>query len=95
MSQIITEKDIKTVRELQSLAYEQKKQRKTDLAEFLINRSPRIVGDIVNTSWEIEEASEKLERARKTRMQLLEEASSNDCVAGCNSEWLVCAKRNS
>lgn len=68
VSQISTKKDIKMVRELQSLTYEQKKQGKTDLAEFLINQSPRIVANRVDTSWEIEEASAKLEQARKTRM---------------------------
>ena len=47
VSQIITEKGIKTLRELQSLAYEQKKDGKTDLAEFLINRSPRVVADLL------------------------------------------------
>lgn len=31
-----------------------------DLDEFLINRSPCIVADTVNTLWEIEEESMKL-----------------------------------
>lgn len=64
-----------------------------DLDEFLINRSPCIVAETVNTLWEIEEESMKLKWARKTRMQLLEEASSNECVTGCNGEWLLCANK--
>lgn len=72
--------------ELQALAFEQKKAGKTDLAEFLINRSPRVIADILSTSWEIEQSSAKLERSKKTRIELLEEAGNSDCVEGCNGE---------
>ena len=78
--------------ELQALAFEQKKAGKTDLAEFLINRSPRVIADILSTSWEIEQSSAKLERSKKTRIELLEEAGNSDCVEGCNGERLICAK---
>ena len=91
VSQIVKEKGLKTMQELQSLAYEQKKEGKTDLAEFLISRSPRVVADIVNTSWEIEGASAKLSRAKKSRMQLLQEVSNTECVEGCNGQWLLSA----
>ena len=86
VSQIITDKGIKTVIELQALAFEQKKAGKTDLAEFLINRSPRVIADILSTSWEIEQSSAKLERSKKTRIELLQEAGNSDCVEGCNGE---------
>lgn len=92
VSQIIIDNGIKTVIELQALAFEQKKAGKTDLAEFLINRSPRVIADILSTAWEIEQSSAKLERSKKSVIELLEEASNGDCVEGCNGEWLICAK---
>ena len=39
VSQIIVNKNVKTVTELQALAFEQKQEGKTDLAEFLVSRS--------------------------------------------------------
>ena len=36
-------------------------------------------------------AKETLDRAKKSRTDLLEEASKRQCVAGCNGAWLECA----
>ena len=44
---------------------EQKGEGKTDLAEFLINRNPRAVADVMQSTWEIEESKAKLERGKK------------------------------
>ena len=65
MFQIIVETNIKSLTELQALALEQKREGKTDLAELLINRNPRAVADVMQTTWEIEEVKAKLERGKK------------------------------
>lgn len=85
-----TEK-IKTLLEVQALAAEQKKEGKTDLAEFLVNRTPRAVADIITTAWEIENAQETLERSKQSRIDLLIGAKNSACVEGCNGDWLSCA----
>ena len=92
VSQIMVEGDIKNLIELQALAFEQKEEGKTDLAEFLVNRTPRAVADMMQSTWEIEEAKAKLERAEKTRMELLQEARRSECAQGCNGDWLSCAE---
>ena len=78
--------------ELQALASEQKSEGKTDLAEFLINRTPRAVADILNSTWQIENAQEKLARSKKTRMQILQEARESECAEGCDGQWQICAE---
>ena len=90
-SEIIVDKGIKSLTELQALAYVQKQEGKTDLVEFLINRSPRVVSDVLNSAWEIENATQKLAQSKKTRMELLQEASTGECIEGCNGQWLRCA----
>ena len=80
---------MKTVTELEVLACEQKQEGKTDLAEFLISRSPHVVS-VFNSTWEIESASQKLERSKKTRVELLHEANESDCLENCNGQWLQC-----
>ena len=61
------------------------KEGKTDLVEFLVNRTPRAVGDILNTTWEIKNAAEKLAQSKKTRL----EAKEKECTEGCDGLWMV------
>ena len=82
VSQIIVEGNIKSLTELQALALEQKGEGKIDLAEFLINRNPRAVADVMQSTWEIEESKAKLERGEKTRMELMQEARMGGMCTG-------------
>ena len=91
VADVIIKENVRSLLELQALASEQKTEGKTDLAEFLFNRTPRAVADILQTAWEIEGAQESLERSKKTRLELLLEAKSRPCVEGCNGTWLICA----
>ena len=93
VSEIVVEKGIKSVTELQALASEQKSEEKTDLAEFIVNRAPRVVSDIVKTAWDMENADATLQRSQKSRMLPLEEAGEDDCVDGCDGQWRLCAEK--
>ena len=90
--EIVVKKQIRSVTELHALAREQKSQGKTDLAEFILNRVPRVVSDIVKTAWDMENAEATLQPSRKRRMLLLEEAREGDCVDGCDGQWRLCAQ---
>jgi len=79
-SEIVVEKQIRSVTELHALAREQKSQGKTDLADFILNRVPRVISDIVKTAWDMENAKATQQRSRKSRMLLLEEAGEGDFV---------------
>lgn len=87
MSEIVIEKGIKSVAELQVLASEKKSEGKTDLAELIVNRTPRVVSDIMKTAWDMKNADAKLQCLRKSRMLLLGEAREGDCVDGCDGQW--------
>ena len=67
VGEIIVQRNVKTLTELQALAFEQKKKEgKTDLAECLVNPNPKVVADVLQTAWEIENAPKKLARSRKS-----------------------------
>ncbi|KAK3722844.1 hypothetical protein QZH41_007801 [Actinostola sp. cb2023] len=91
LSEIIVQKGIKTRLQLLVLADEQKKEGKTDVAEFIVNRGSKIVSEVLNTAWEMKQSRETLERRSKTRLELLYEARDGDCELGCNGQWLECA----
>ena len=86
------QKGIKSRLELLSLANQEKKEGKTDLAEFIANRGYKAVEEALRVGWEMEEAPAKLERNQKTRMEILEEFLQEQCVSTCNKKWLTIAK---
>ena len=66
---------------------------KTDIAEFVVNRGPKVVAEVLNTAWELNTAQDRLSRSKKSRIDILWEAQSTECVPGCNGMWLTCAKQ--
>ena len=91
-SEIIVAKKIKSRTELLALARNQKKEGKTDIAEFIVNRGSKVVAEILDTAWEMETSNVDLQRARKTRLDLLVDARQGECVENCNEQWLSCAR---
>ena len=84
VTEIIVEENVNSLIELQALAHQQKKEGKTDLVEFLVNRKPRAVADILNTAWE-------LAQSKKTQLELFQEAKEKECTKGCDGLWMICA----
>ena len=60
MSEIIVAKKIKSRTELLALAQNQKKEGKTDIAEFIVNRGSKIVAKILDSAWEMETFKERI-----------------------------------
>ena len=87
-SNIILEKKIQSRTELLTLASAQKAEGKTDLAEFVMNRGNRVVGESISTAWEMEKASEVL-----NKLQILEKCLQDPCTAECYGRWAECAQQ--
>ena len=49
--------------------------------------------EVIATAWEMEEASEVLERSKLSRVEILVKALDNPCDENCNGYWLQCAKQ--
>ncbi len=92
VSDIILKKKIENVTELHALAQEQRDNGKTDLVEFILNRTPKSLADLLDTTLKMKCAKEKLARTQKTHMEILTEAFESDCPAACNGLWLKCAR---
>ncbi|CAB3999311.1 hypothetical protein BSL78_20361 [Paramuricea clavata] len=85
---IIQTKGIKSRLELMALASKWQEQGKTDLAEFVSNRGPRVVNEALETAHELTMAEKRLERINKTRIQLLQEHLTQPCRDNCEGIWL-------
>ena len=91
LSELIVRKGMKSRTELLAYANDQKLIGKSDIAEFIVNRAPRVVSEVLATAWEMTNAQAKLDRSKKTRIEILEEAAQGQCTSGCNGEWFICA----
>ena len=88
---IVQSKKIKTRLELMALASKWQEEGRTNLAEFVSNRGPKTVNEAIETAKELDEAQERLKRANKSRLQLLEDSAATECVDGCNGQWISAA----
>ena len=92
LAEIVLAKNIKSRTELLALARQQKLQGKSDIAEFIVNRGTKVISEVLDTTWEMQNLTADLERAKKSRAQLLHEARQGECTEGCCGQWLVCTK---
>ncbi|KXJ08125.1 hypothetical protein AC249_AIPGENE24816 [Exaiptasia diaphana] len=75
--------------ELLNFAITQQKEGKTELMEFIANRGTKVVEEAINLGQELEEAPNMVERMKKTRLELLQEAYNSGCVDGCQGNWIA------
>ena len=90
---IIQIKKIQSRLQLMALASKWQEEGKTDLAEFVANRGPKIVNEAIETAKELTEAQARLQRSNKTRIELLEENAASACIDGCDGDWLSAAQQ--
>ena len=91
ISEIILEKGIKAKTELFALAFEQKMEGKTDVAEFIINRGPKVVAEVLSTALDLRNSRETLKRSKQSRLDILYNAANGECATDCNGKWIQCA----
>ena len=92
VSEFLVANQIKSETELLALADAQSKEGKNDLANFILCRSNKAIQELIDNTWRLQNARAKLDRKKKSRIDLLRDARSAECVDGCNGEWVKCAQ---
>ena len=72
------------------IAADQVRLRRMKERNFILRRSNKAVEELIKNTWLMKNAQAKIDRA-KPRMQLVREAYSSECVAGCDLQWINCA----
>ena len=88
VSEIAVSKGINTYTELLAHAQRQKREGKTDLIEFIVNRGRKMVEEAIRTGWDMQKSEETLRRERMSHMEILHEALTGNCAENCNGRWL-------
>jgi hypothetical protein len=87
VSQIIITKKLPDRIALMAFANAQKREGKTELAEFIMNRATKAVNEIITNTWDMENAEAKIQRRKKSRMEILNEALETECTCKTHGEW--------
>lgn len=85
---IIIKKNIKTDMELCHLANEEREKENPALATFVLAKDEKRRNSLIATSWKMRTATATLQREAKSRLELLSDCKTLDCVAGCLGQWL-------
>ena len=91
VSEFMVENNIRTDIELFAAAHKQKSNGKTDLANFVLNRSPKAVQDLIANTWKMQAAVTKISDKTVARMDKIKNCAAENCVEGCNGAWFECA----
>ena len=91
INEAILRNNIRSTTQLLALADVQKKNGKTDLASFIFDKGMKKVGELIETTWAMENASSKLHRESLSRMQILTSFLQKPCVENCEGLWLTTA----
>ena len=92
VSEFLVANQIKSEIELLALADAQSKEGKKDLTSFVLCRSNKAIHELIDNTWRMQNARAKLDRKKSSRIDLLRDARSAECVDGCNREWIKCAR---
>ena len=84
--QLVQAKSISPRLELVSLVAAQVREGKTTLAVFIANRESKAVDEAIQLAKEFAEAEARLNRSRKSRIELLEEELTGECIDGCEGK---------
>jgi hypothetical protein len=88
VGEIAIENNLKTRLQLLAFANAQKKEGKTDLAEFIMNRGKKVVEEMLSTAWEMAGAEAAVERAKLRRVDILRQSMEEECAPECDQQWL-------
>ena len=92
VSQIAVEREIKTRLELVALASQQKREGKSDLAQFIANTGSKAVEEALSIGWEMENAESDLAHSKLSRVEIVYRELEGPWVDSYQGKWLEMAE---
>jgi len=94
VSLFLVENEIKNETELMSVAKQRQEEGQTDLYNFIINKNPKALADLISTTWRIDNAPAAMERDRIPLMEVVRRNLQGECVQGCvEQQWYKSARQ--
>ena len=64
------------------MAGEQERHGKLDLATFVLNRSKKVICEIIETAWEMKHASSDMAMLKRDRVSVIYDTTTQMCTPG-------------
>ena len=84
VSEFLIKHNIKSDWALFAKSHEQKEAGKKYLAHFVMSRSSKEFQDVIQNTWKKHTSSEKLNRQRVCRIEIIQQRADGECVSGCD-----------
>ena len=91
ISKFLVTNKIKTRTEFFAIAHTQKQHGKEDLPNFILSGSSKPLDDLIDNTWEMEAAPEKLQSVQVPCMEVIYNWPMGKCIPHCYGMWLECA----
>ena len=75
------------------MQYSRESKEKRLLAQLMANKGDNAINDAFAAAKKFSEAESKLERSKKSQMDLLNQAQAGHCCESCEGKWLSGAKK--
>ena len=93
VADFIVKNQIRNDTELNNIAVQRKNNGEDDLYKFILNRNnAKAINDLIANTWRVHEAPQQLLRENTSIREVIEQRALQQCVAGCNGQWLTCAR---
>ena len=90
VAEFMVKNSIKSDDELFTAAYEKKSAGQKQLANLILNQSPKNLQDLISNTWKMQQAVANLQEKNVPRMDVIRRYSTTECVDGFNGTWLQC-----
>ena len=91
VSDFIVKHEIHSQQELFARVEARKQEGQCDLANFLLSRSQTFISEIISKTWLLKNSTSEIQNAQVSRMSLIEQCANEECVEGCDGNWLQSA----
>lgn len=90
VAEFMVSNNIRKESELMAVALQRSQNGEKDLHAFILNKTPKALAELIQTTWKVQEAPATVEREASCRISLIREAAAKEC--DCNGEWMRCSR---
>ena len=84
VAQFMVANNVETKSELMRLALRRSENGDNDLHAYILNRTPKALADLIETTWMVQDAPKVAERESKSRIEIIEETAKGPCQSKAN-----------
>ena len=92
VAEFVIQNDVKDDEHLLAIANERHASGQKDLYQFIVNKQPKRISDLINTAWRINAAPDVIRNETMSRIEKVKQYLSVECIENCSGRWIKFAK---